>query len=421
MGVVSVVHRVAINTSTGLQTITTSKLGGLTPKAAICRIVRATVDDTVTVNEAYCEGATDGTAMFCASDMDEHNVGTTVAKSVLYDDKIIGLLDPGAVATEVEADLSSGGGLIADGITINITKQTNSTAFLMIWEFYAGSDVSAHVNARRDVSSSVVGVTDVGFAFELCQFWTAGGNAALGTITANARMTYGIKDGTVERCLTQRSTDAASTTQVTMLMATDGVLHRMGVSSSSGHITITNVDSSGFDLDPDGTNFSAFPIAYLALSFGGVAGVKILDITAPASTGNDAITGFGFEPAFAKIALTRNSGALGTVVTDNTGSAFAIGAFDDTDEFTGQASHRDNVGTSDTYVVSDAAAVHLTNAIGDTLNSQAAFVSFDTDGYTLNHTTAIGTAYKWFVVGVEGVAEAPAGANHRPLTLLGVG
>lgn len=77
MGVTVAVTRVACNTSTGDQTITTTDLGGLTPKAAMFIITQAVTDGAAANHAVWGLGFTDGTTSFCSASEDEHGLSTT--------------------------------------------------------------------------------------------------------------------------------------------------------------------------------------------------------------------------------------------------------------------------------------------------------------------------------------------------------
>ena len=107
--------RVAANTSTGNQDITTAKLAGLIPKAAMLVCTIATSDNTAVDNRAMSIGLTDGTNQNVITGYSENGVGTSDCYRRSATDELIMILD-NAGAIDGEANFVS---FIAGGIRIN--------------------------------------------------------------------------------------------------------------------------------------------------------------------------------------------------------------------------------------------------------------------------------------------------------------
>src|SRR5690348_17784574 len=76
MGVTVAVTRVAANTSTGTQDITTTDLGGLTPKAVLLIVTRAVTDGTAADGAGWYMGASDGTNEWTQGYEEQHAQAT---------------------------------------------------------------------------------------------------------------------------------------------------------------------------------------------------------------------------------------------------------------------------------------------------------------------------------------------------------
>jgi hypothetical protein len=76
MGVTVAVTRVAANTSTGTQDITTNDLGGLTPKAVMLIATRGVTDGAAADGAGFYWGMSDGTNEVAGGYESEHNQAT---------------------------------------------------------------------------------------------------------------------------------------------------------------------------------------------------------------------------------------------------------------------------------------------------------------------------------------------------------
>lgn len=136
--------------------------------------------------------------------------------------------------------------------------------------------------------------------------------------------------------------------------------------------------------------------------------IKAAAFATPAATGNLAVTGLGFAPTWALLVAvnataddtwqTGNSCiAKGIIGTDPAGALFQVCnkiVFDATSEATSSIALTVAIEISSTRT-----------AIGTTPIYSAALVSFDTDGFTLNFTTAV-SGYKVFYLAGDHISQA---------------
>src|SRR3990167_5502178 len=119
MGVVVATVRVAANTATGTQNITTSDLGGLTPKAALIIGSVAVTDATAAAHNVVSYGACSGaTNEWVTAVSDTDNVADSDNDTWFDDDFCVLFVNPGAQTVDGSAEFSA---FIADGVTINWT------------------------------------------------------------------------------------------------------------------------------------------------------------------------------------------------------------------------------------------------------------------------------------------------------------
>ncbi|NJN53653.1 MAG: hypothetical protein HC804_02175 [Anaerolineae bacterium] len=141
MGVTVAVTRVACNTSTGDQTITTTDLGGLTPKAAMFIITQAVTDGAAANHAVWGLGFTDGTTSFCSASEDEHGLSTTDTQKGGAAVPVV-IMDGAATNTvDGQADFSA---WVTNGSTITWTNAP-STGFLLTVVYFAGTDLTVDV------------------------------------------------------------------------------------------------------------------------------------------------------------------------------------------------------------------------------------------------------------------------------------
>ena len=138
MPVTVAITRVACSTSGGTQDITTTDLGGLTPKAAIFILSSATADGTAANHAQMSIGATDGTSQWATTSIIRNGQTTSDVYSRSSNTRVFQILNTTTGALSGDAEFSS---WLTNGIRINWTDSIG-TAFLFTVVFFAGSDLS---------------------------------------------------------------------------------------------------------------------------------------------------------------------------------------------------------------------------------------------------------------------------------------
>lgn len=166
------------------------------------------------------------------------------------------------------------------------------------------------------------------------------------------------------------------------------------------------------------TTATAVIVHYIILGGDSLTNVALVQKTQATGTGSAATTGVGFKGDAALF-----FGAALTTLTDAAGVAAFMGAAVSSSK-RGYSSWSNVDATTMTgntkHAHSGADCIGLLS--GTTLDSEADFVSFDTDGYTLNWTNAAGSAWIYFALVMKGPIfdvqqiSAPAGTGNQSYT-----
>lgn len=176
---------------------------------------------------------------------------------------------------------------------------------------------------------------------------------------------------------------------------------------------LTSLDSDGFTLNWTIADANARIINYLVLGGSELSNVFTGTFNDANATGNQAITGFGFAPSFVAIQHV----AAGTVIPQVNGifTNPSIGFMNSTNQGESAGQNRAGVsaGLSQSYQRTNSVTAAINNGVA-TILKEAAFVSFDSDGYTINWTTNTATgANVWLDFGLKGI-QSTVGALNAP-------
>jgi hypothetical protein len=423
VGVTVAVTRVTANTSTGTQDITTSDLGGLTPKAAIILASYAVTDGTAAANSLLSVGACTGASNeWSVVGNAKDGQATTDTHYEQLTTRVVNVNSPGTHTSLMEAEFSA---WITNGIRINITNA--DAAYLLTVILFAGTDLSAHANTHDDLGDAVDTATDITApGFEPDIVFAAIAND-LFTNNTRLKSSFGIvhndgAGGITQRSLTYFNQTGQATTQLGLTYRADsGIAGMAAPASIDWYGEFGSFDSSGFTVTSRNAGANQANLAYLALNFGGVVSSWVGTYTSPTATGNDSETGPGFTPQFVMLGLSLVEVA-GTVYTDNRAGSNGIGVFDANDEYTTIQTGEDNVATSNEQSLSDDRAIVVPDDDG-TLDIEATFVSMDANGWTVNYSNAPATAKLFFALAIEEETAAAAsqiflGKNHPSRNIL---
>jgi len=408
MAITTAIVQVAAPTSTGTQDITTTELGGLTPKAALFFMSGGVTDDAAVDHGRIAFGATDGTREWYMGARSEDGVGTTETTRGAHTTGLIGLIDTNLKAKDSEAAFVT---FIANGIRIDWTNAP-SVAHKLTVVFFAGTDLEVFADVVDPGLQDVgLNITAPGFepdaiftgfnnrAFDSGMDDGVGGHHEYGFGVSQNPGDSGIADGVGQ---SNNDRDGRASTEVTSSVANDRSAFHVKDGTYRRTIELSDFDASGFTAtarDTDGQEFG-----YLALACPDT-NITIGIYDTPTSTGNDSKTGVGFEPDTVLFGLSFFDGALTdppAVTTDD--FSYGISAFTATDESSVSIQTQDAVATSNTKSIADSIAANLPLDNG-VAGFKASFVSMDSDGWTLNFSNTVGSSRKWWFIAI-GKADA---------------
>ncbi len=238
---------------------------------------------------------------------------------------------------------------------------------------------------------------------------------------------YGMTDGT-----TSRSVGAASqTAQAVLSNASTRMANKALTLVQWSEVLVAEADLQSWD----DTNFTlrwttndanAYVIHYIVIG-GPDVSAKVLDWTMSTVTGNQAVTGVGFQPS-AVIHAHGTHAFTAASPASIPGAGFGLGAMDaDGDQWASSFLTVDNTATSDTQrgQRTDSAVFAFDASLA--VQKKASWVSMDGDGFTVNFSTASAAAARVFSLALKGVNVKPGSFNKatggapRVQSITGVG
>lgn len=389
-------------------------------------IVWATSAVTAGTDAAHCSlstGYSDGTRQQSGTSASEDGVGTSNALEQADSDQVVRLLDGTSGTTDA---LATHNAFVTDGVELNWSN-VHTDLIRLHFVFFGGDDLTTAVDTvtHGGASGSTVDHTQLGvrpdlvlFAFQFRRDAAANSDAYYQLAAAydnGAGEDAGYigvfnNDGDVSNTA---NTEVREDNRISSRFAEDP-----GVSTIELHMN--TFLSTGWQSRKEG-DFT-YRLQYLALEGGGVNRMFADLITSPSSgTGNKAITGIGFKPQLVIICSSLSTSA--DVFNSGLGSggisgSMAVGMFDDTRESSWCLKCQDGVTTMNNSMVWNTKALFHVRP-NDTVEYDATFVSFDSDGFTLNFATNATPAAKWVVIAIEEDAAA-ALALRDPMMAPGI-
>ena len=263
---------------------------------------------------------------------------------------------------------------------------------------------SAHVGSFNIntalTATQTQAITGVGFQPKVVLFWWSGTtDTGDGVRGGNIQNGFGAMSGASSRIAAMGgAVDASAACDSCAALYNTACIVEMSITDFQlvGAADFSSLDADGFTLVIDDQFPSALRISYLALGGTDLTDVYIGTKAMPTSTGNYSTTGVGFQPdaLITAFATTTANGAAGS-------AAFSVG----------MATGSGNQGVAAGYMHNDFATM-LAKGYGyggevnasvafSTVNHRDAFVSFDADGFTLNHLEST-TAWTFGFVALKG-------------------
>ncbi len=246
-------------------------------------------------------------------------------------------------------------------------------------------------NFALNTSTGNQAVTGVGFLPEIVLFFIS--NQTADGIGTHFQFGFGVGISSTERaCVTNNDEDAQTTSDNSRSQRSDKCirLSNLGATSILFDADLVSLDADGFTVNVTTAPASAFRVGYLALGGTDLTNVALGNFAGSGLTGNQAITGVGFQPDAVLIFGTED-----TLVDDNsTNGLFFLGfAVSATERACISISADNNEATSNVNRLqfTDACLVGL--SVGGSVDAEADFVSNDADGFTINWSDSRDKAY----------------------------
>lgn len=381
--------------------VTTSALGGATPKAVmVLSTGQLIVNDPSETNNALISlGVRTSAEQRYVLALSENASPASNSANQSGDGYILRNITSSSGTSVVRGTSSS---LVADGIEIGLITNSSDRRGAIV--AFAGDDSSADAGTISLGTGTSAITTTVGFEADVVLLFGVNVVADSGNRSGFA-ITIGIavNDGSAtQRCISMCEADndaAGGNPKQAILTGVASQQINPADGSDAYRVVVDNFTSTSFDVTPNASAGND-GLIYLALNFGGRQ-FALKDFTTPTSTGNQSITGVGFHPQIALLFLTSLEGVDPSfpLATSDLMSALTISAIGD-EQWSGTI--RMDSGADPTEAASNMQnkAIQGSNATS-TAAILATLVSFDSDGMTLNYTAVEGTAKKGFALFIE--------------------
>lgn len=243
-------------------------------------------------------------------------------------------------------------------------------------------------------STGTLASTDPGFQPKALFVWM-GLNTATGA-AEDAQFSLGYAgSSTTERVAGYNSDDNLTVADLVMNIEADKIasLYTRGSTTQNVSAILTSLDATGFTLDWTTLTTTSPLYNYLAIGGSDITNVKSGSFAAATSTGDQAVTGVGFQPdvvIFQMVARTTDG-------VSNANYAYSFGcATGSGEEWSYSMAGVNGSGTMSNaqYFSNTKCIVAVQASSPTTTEALADFVSFDSDGFTINWSDAPASAWK---------------------------
>lgn len=251
--------------------------------------------------------------------------------------------------------------------------------------------VGAFNTGTGAVASTVV-INDVGFQPKAVIFWWSGTtNSTDGISSGHVIRGFGTASSTTSRwAVGTQSESLQGTSDVDGIHRNDAVIATQTIAGAvDGLLDLQSFDAGGFTLVVDDQFSISQRVHYLALGGTDITNVATGNLQEPGATGNQSITGLGFQPQFVlfgSAATTTTSGVsvdLPLMIGMATGpSNEVVCAYD--------AEDASALMDTQSYCYGDE-SIALIGQTTETTNGRATFTQFTADGFDLNWTERAST------------------------------
>ncbi len=313
----------------------------------------------------------------------------------------------------IDADVVS---MDADGFTINITT-TNGTAHIVNYVALGGSDITNVAIKEFTTKTSTGSQAYTGVGFKPDMLFVMSSSATSSPLSNGTGMLgIGFGTGASNRGAVGLRIGSGVSTQIDeKTQKTDKIIDVTNGGASFLSADLTSLDNDGFTLNyttASGTTRYAYALCIKGGRF------KVASFNQPTSTGSQAITGVGFSPS-AVILASWNSATSSSIVSDQ---KLSIGAGTSSSSRFGlwEGDQNGTVGAQQSNSNLDRTKIlkMMAHANSPTIDAAADLTSLDSDGFTLNWSTADATAREILYLAM---GSAASGRLSRSPALAGLG
>ena len=378
-------------TSTGTQAVTGV---GFTPKAIIFwATTQAVVGNANTNFTAYgfTAGSSSASVSVWSDAAGTSNTGRKNSVTNAIQLQVAGGTNAG------EATLSS---FDADGFTLNWSP-ADGNGYIIHYYAIGGSDIIAATTSSifLDSTNAAPSVSNLGFQPDMLFFLNMGWVTATSTATTTGKLGIGFGDTTATQgglgLLWEDNSNSSDTCSAQRVDQIEGLANRCNGLLFDSLGNINSFTANGFTLDisdlPDPMPSATFPVHFLALQGGSY---KTGNFLKPTATGYATTTGLSFQPQGLML-LSRNQVAGNTVLAGGnlTLGAAASTTSAGTDQGVISINEPHNDQSPDPENRTSTTTIYTAlKTTSNTLTGEADFTRFNSDGFTLNWTTADTTA-----------------------------
>lgn len=310
-------------TSSGDFDITTTELGGRTPKAAWFMNSRATTLGTAGEDYFDEHGFTDGTNEYCVTAVEETDNNYNDTNSQTWDDRVLSetyLHGARWAASFVQWLSTDDTGTDETGVRLNLDSGPSSA-----WKgqvvFLAGDDLDVEVG-HTTVPNSGTNSASLDFEADVVLMMT-NGTTSFGTDESSAYFSFGwsVNDGTTNGdmvCNAYSINESTSSSRVRQTLGTDYCAAQVHRNSSDINFTVrtTNWSSTGFDLEAESGSPDDAIVPWMAIRWGSQSVESAINDIRTSDSGTHSLVTYSFEPS-AGIFLTTGLFSTNTPTSDS--------------------------------------------------------------------------------------------------------
>lgn len=284
-------------TPTYTQDLTTSKLGGLTPKACMFICNGAIADDTLR-DDAWSSIAflAASASRIVHNSIEDNTANQTI--NWAYSSGLVIWLTNGSGTNQARGTFNS---YITNGVRVNLIDINPTAAYKITVVFFAGTDLSVHLTQvdPSDTLDGTIETTGVGFKPDAIMSFgsTSESNYGQNMFGVSTRLTDTTASEGVVNC-TWKPSAATGTNRGAHRDDCFSFEHGLETSDTKARFTVSAWGTGGYTIKTINSNaLAATRLICLALKFGPYA-CKMVHHECITTTGNDDETSLSFPPGF---------------------------------------------------------------------------------------------------------------------------